>query len=391
MSEESPKSEAPKSPAAAATILVIFGTRSEAIKLAPVIRELKKIDEFRTVVVSSGQHSELLRPALDVFAIEPDYDLGVMTKNQSPNQVVAGTISALDNILAAELPDLILVQGATSTSLAGALAGFNRDIAVGHVEAGLRSGNLRSPFPEEMNRRLITQAATFHFAPTSENRQNLLREQVSDKQIFVTGNTVVDAIRITRGMRPSGKIEKVLSMTDGQKRIVLTMHRRESFRKRMAEYFQVIREFVDKYKDVSVIFPVHPNPNVRRIATDILSDHDRILLLEPFNHVDFLYLVEHSWLVLTDSGGIIEEAPTLGKPVLILQSKTERGEAVMCGTAKIAGGGPESFPEILEHSYLADSWVRSVKQMQNPFGNGDSAKQIAEVLRSLNKQVSDEN
>lgn len=372
----------------AAKILVLLGTRPEAIKLAPVIIELKNTPHFKTVVVSSGQHRDLLKPVLGSFGIVPDYDLDIMTERQTPNRVLADAMSALDRILADEAPDLILVQGATSTSLAGALAGFNRDIAVGHVEAGLRSGNLRAPFPEEMNRRLITQAATFHFAPTAESRQNLLKEQVSDKQIFVTGNTIVDALRIARTVEPSKSVGKVLEMTEGKKRIVLTMHRRESLRKRMGEYMREILDFVNRHEEVAVIFPVHPNPDVRKIVTDILADHDRILLLEPLHYNDFLYLMENSWLILTDSGTILEEAPSLGRPVLILQGKTARAEAVMCGIAKLAGAGPGTFGEILEHTYLADTWIRSVKKMHNPFGDGTSAKQIVEVLTSISKPMS---
>lgn len=370
---------------AAAKILVLFGTRPEAIKLAPVILELKEADLFETVVVSSGQHREFLQPVLKAFDIKPDHELGVMRDNQTPNTVLADTVSKLDSILESEAPDLVLVQGATSTALAGALAGFNRDIAVGHVEAGLRTGDLRCPFPEEMNRRLITQAATFHFAPTAENRQNLLREQVSDKQIFVTGNTVVDAVRFARKKKPSGQVEKVLEMTEGQKRIVLTMHRRESFRKRMREYLTAIGEFVERHSEVSVIFPVHLNPVARKIATDILAERDRILLLEPLHYPDFIYLLENSWLILTDSAGIVDEAPTVGRPVLILQPKTERLEAVMCGVARLVGTGPEPFSDVLENTYLADSWLNSVKPMQNPFGAGDSAKKIVDVLTATCK------
>jgi len=387
VTEKTNEPNAPAGDSFAAKILVLFGTRPEAIKLAPVIIELNKIPHFKTVVVSSGQHKELLTPVLDTFGISPDHDLSVMTAGQTPNQVLSETVRSLDSLLADEKPDLILVQGATSTSLAGALAGFNRDIAVGHVEAGLRSGNLRAPFPEEMNRRLITQAATFHFAPTAENRQNLLREQVSDKQIFVTGNTIVDAVRIARAIKPTGQVQKLLEMTEGKKRIVLTTHRRESFRKRMREHLTAIRDFVDKHEDLVVIFPVHPNPDARKIATDVLVEHDRFLLIESLKYPDFLYLMEHAWLILTDSAGIIEEAPSLGRPVLILQNKTERVEAVMCGIAKLAGAGPESFEEILEHSYFADSWIRSVKKMQNPFGDGDSAKKIVEFLSNLSRPL----
>jgi UDP-N-acetylglucosamine 2-epimerase (non-hydrolysing) len=200
----------------------------------------------------------------------------------------------------------------------------------------------------------------------------------------------VDAMRITADLPHSGKVEKVLEMTDGLKRIVLTMHRRDSFRKRMPEYLEAVQDFVERHKDVCVIFPVHPNPDARKIATDVLKEHDRILLLEPLHYVDFLYLMENSWLILTDSGGIIEEAPSLGRPVLILQNKTERVEAVMCGIAKLAGAGPGTFDEILEHCYLADSWVRSAKAMQNPFGDGESAKKIVEALSTISRPLAAE-
>jgi len=385
MSETSQTGNSQQTGPFSARILVVFGTRPEAIKLAPVIRELNDVPHFETIVVSSGQHKELLAPVLKVFGIRPDHDLAVMKSGQTPNQVLSETIAGLDRILEDERPDLVLIQGGTATALAGALAGFNRDIAVGHVEAGLRTGNLRSPFPEEMNRRLITQAATFHFAPTAENRPNLLKEQVSDQQIFVTGNTIVDALEIAGKMPHSGQVEKVLEMTEGLKRIVLTMHRRESFREKMKEYLTAVQDFVERRKDVCVIFPVHPNPDARKIATDVLKEHDRILLLEPLHYVDFLYLVKNSWLVLTDSQGMIEEAPSLGKPVIILQNKTELGEAVMCGIAKLVGAGPLPFPEMLENTYLADSWVKSVKEMQNPFGDGGSAKRIVEVLSTMSR------
>lgn len=367
----------------AAKILVLFGTRPEAIKLAPVIIELQRSPIFETIVVSSGQHREFLKPVLRVFGIEPDHDLALMREDQTPNQILGETVSALDALLEEEKPDLVLVQGGTSTALAGALAGFNRDIAVGHIEAGLRTGDLRCPFPEEMNRRLITQAATFHFVPTSENRQNLLRESVSDSQIHVTGNTVVDAMKMARIKKPSGQVEKVLEMTEGQKRIVLTMHRRESFRKRMREYLTEIGEFIERHKEVTLIFPVHLNPTARKIATDILAERDRILLIEPLHYPDFLYLLENSWLILTDSAGVVDEAPTIGRPVLILQPKTERMEAVLCGIGRLADSGPETFKEVLEHTYLADSWIESVKPMHNPFGATGSSKRIVEILTSI--------
>lgn len=378
-----------KSIEVSAKILVLFGTRPEAIKLAPVIKELKNIEKFQTIVVSSSQHTDLLTPFLELFKLETDYDLKVMTSNQSPNQVLSKTIASLDEILEKEKPDLILVQGDTTTTLAGALAGFNRDIAVGHIEAGLRTGNLRSPFPEEMNRRLISQAATFHFAATGENRQNLLKEHVAESRIYLTGNTIVDALNFIRGeFTPSDKIRDVVNQTNRLKSILLTTHRRESFRKDMRENLIVLRDFIQKHLNTCLIFPVHPNPNVRKITNEILQDVDRVHLLEPVDYTDFIHLMENSWLIVSDSGGVQEEAPSLGKPVFILRENTERPEAVQCGIAKLVGGNPRKFARMLEDNYLAETWIRSVKQVQNPFGDGKSAKKIAGILTNLSRPLS---
>lgn len=392
MSETQNKEErSGTSPEIAARILVLFGTRPEAIKLAPVIRELRRVPEFRVTVVSSSQHADLLKPFLRVFELETDHDLQVMTENQTPNQVLAKTVEALDRILADERPDLILVQGDTTTTLAGALAGFNRDIAVGHVEAGLRTGNPQSPFPEEMNRRLTSQLATFHFAPTFQNRQNLLREQVSEKQIYVTGNTIVDALRhIRENFEPSPGMRALFDRTDRYKRVLLTTHRRESFRKAMRENLVVLRDFIEKRPDTCLIFPVHPNPNVRDITDELLLDRDRIFLLEPLNYVDFINLMESAWLIVSDSGGVQEEAPTLGKPVLVLREVTERPEAVRCGIAKLVGGEPRELARLLDENYLTETWIRSTGKVQNPFGDGQSAERIAKILLNLSRPLSAE-
>lgn len=372
-----------------ANVLVLFGTRPEAIKLAPIISELKKVPHFHTTVVSSSQHTDLLQPFLEIFSIKTDYDLKVMTANQSPNQVLAKTISALDEILEKETPDIIIVQGDTTTTLAGALAGFNRDIAIGHVEAGLRTGNIRSPFPEEMNRKLTSQLATFHFAATGENRQNLLREHVPESHIFVTGNTIVDALHfIRKKFKPSDEVKELVSRAEDNKIILLTTHRRESFREFMGKNLIVLRDFVEKHKNVSVIFPVHPNPNVRKIAEEILSGCERVILTEPCDYKDFVYLMERSWLIVSDSGGVQEEAPSLGKPVFILRETTERPEAVQCGVAKLVGGNPRRLATMLEDNYLVETWINSVKQVENPFGDGKSAARITKILSKLSRPVS---
>ncbi len=361
-------------------VLVLFGTRPEAIKLAPVILELKKRENFQTVVVSSSQHTDLLAPFLDIFNIKVDYDLKVMTADQTPNKVAAKVLEKLDAILEAEKPDVILVQGDTTTAFAGAFAAFNRKIKIGHVEAGLRSGNLHSPFPEEANRRLVSQLATFHFCATGGNRQNLSAENINESSIFTVGNTVVDVLHfILKNEQPSAKIEKLIHETHGLKRILLTTHRRESFGETMSGNLETLRDFTAENRDVGVIFSVHPNPNVREIAEKILANRERIYLLEPLDYADFAALMKQAWLIISDSGGVQEEAPSLGKPLLILRENTERPEAIEAGIAQLVGG---NLRELLQVNYADETWINSVGKIANPFGDGTAAKQIVDVLEN---------
>lgn len=362
-----------------AKILVLFGTRPEAIKLAPLIYRLKKQREFQTVVVSSSQHTDLLEPFLKIFNIETDYDLRAMTTNQTPTEVCARVLSALDKVLEREKPDAILVQGDTTTALAGALAAFNRKIKVGHVEAGLRSGNTSSPFPEEMNRRLISQIAAVHFCATVKNKENLLAETIGEKQIFVTGNTVVDALRfILKNGAASAAIENLIEKTANFKSILLTTHRRESFGAAMTGNLEILGDFVEKHRDVCLLFPVHPNPNVRRATEKILADRERVYLLGTLDYADFVRLMKSAWLIVSDSGGVQEEAPSLGKPLLILRENTERPEAIESGVAKLVG--ENSLRDLLESNYNDEDWINSVKEIENPFGRGDSAERIVKIL-----------
>jgi UDP-N-acetylglucosamine 2-epimerase (non-hydrolysing) len=287
------------------------------------------------------------------FQSQTDYDLQVMTANQTPNQVCSKVLSALDAILEKETPDAIIVQGDTTTAFAGAFAAFNRKIKIGHVEAGLRSGNTLSPFPEELNRRLISQVATFHFAATVKNKENLLAENVDKNQIFITGNTVVDALYlILKNRQPSRKIKNLIKETIGLKRILLTTHRRESFGEAMTENLEVLSRFVEKQTDVCLIFPVHPNPNVRNITNKILLNRERIFLLQPIDYVDFVTLQKNSWLIASDSGGVQEEAPSLGKPLLVLRKNTERPEAVEAGIAKLVGS---NLRRLLQENYADET------------------------------------
>jgi UDP-N-acetylglucosamine 2-epimerase (non-hydrolysing) len=362
-------------------ILSLFGTRPEAIKLAPVLRHLETLGRaFRTVNVNSGQHADLLRPFLELFAVRIDYDLCIMKAGQSLNVACARILASLDDVLAKEKPDLILVQGDTTTALAGALAGFHHGVPVAHVEAGLRSGNPLSPFPEEMNRRLISRLARFHFAATPGNRAALLDDGVDPATVFVTGNTVVDSL-LTILERPlSSIVRDVLDRTSGLKRIVLTTHRRESFGGAMEGNLIVLRQFIERHPDVALLFPVHPNPKVRQLAAVQLGAHPRIHLLDPQPYHEFIGLLQHAWLIVSDSGGIQEEAPTLGKPLLILRENTERPEAVACGVARLVGGDPNRLHQLLEELYIDESWMAAVGQVQNPFGCGDSGKRIVEIL-----------
>lgn len=361
-------------------VLILFGTRPEAIKLAPVIQELKK-NSFQTAVVSSSQHKQLLKPFLKMLKIETDFDLNVMKKNQTPNEVCSKILAKLDRVLELEKPDLILVQGDTTTTLAGALAGFNRKVRVGHVEAGLRSGNLLSPFPEELNRRLISQIASLHFAATERNRRNLITENVSREDIFVTGNTVVDALQqISENLAPSAKVANLIELTEGKKRVLLTTHRRESFGDHIRDNLKTLRSFVEKKKNVCLIFPVHPNPQVRQSVQEILAGSDNIYLLEPLDYNDFISLMKSAWLIVSDSGGVQEEAPSLGKPLLILRENTERPEAIESGVAKLVGGNSRDLKLMLEENYADETWIKSVKKVENPFGDGHAAQRIVKII-----------
>ena len=361
-------------------VLVLFGTRPEVIKLAPVIHELRK-KSFQTIVVSSSQHKQLLVPFLKALEVDVDFDLGVMKRNQTPADVCSRILSKLDKILSSEKPDLILVQGDTTTTLAGALAGFYRRIPVGHVEAGLRSGNLMSPFPEEMNRRVVSQIASFHFAATEKNRRNLLAEDVASDKIFVTGNPVVDAMKkMLKQLAPSEKIEQLIKSTEGKKRLLVTTHRRESFGPVMTANLRILRDFVDRHENVCMFFPVHPNPNVKAAAKEILGKCPRIFLIEPLDYGDFLALMKSAWLIVSDSGGVQEEAPSLGKPLLVLRENTERPEAIRAGVSKLIGNNPGALKRLLEENYAVDTWIKSVKEVANPFGDGRSAARIVRVI-----------
>jgi len=368
-------------------VLCLFGTRPEIIKLAPVLRALE--GRCEVIHVASSQHADLLTPFAQAFGVRIDHDLRIMEADQSPSGVASRVLDALDPLLVSLAPSLVLVQGDTTTAMAGALAAFHRRIPVGHVEAGLRTGDLGSPFPEEMNRRLVTRLATLHFAPTRHNVATLRAEGIADEAIRLTGNPVVDALRDTLARAaPSPALLAALEPTAATRLLVLTTHRRESFGPVMEGNLRVLRRFVESHPDVSLAFPVHPNPNVRRPTEEILAGAPRVHLLDPLGYADFLHLLSRAWLIVSDSGGVQEEAPTLGKALLVLRANTERPEAVEAGVARLVGGDPDRLASALEEIARDDGWLRRVGEIPNPFGQGDAGPRIAaEVERFLARPV----
>jgi len=366
-------------------VLTIFGTRPEIIKLAPVIKELEQHkDFFKTVNVRPRQHADMVGPFTRLFGIRVDHDLRVMRPGQSVSTVCARILSRLDPVLDHEKPDFVIVQGDTMSAFAGALSAFYHRIPVAHVEAGLRSWTDSSPFPEEMNRNLITRLAAYHFAATLRNRDVLLGEGVAPERIFVTGNPVVDALKgiVGRGAF-SDRLKEVLQATAGSRRIVLTTHRRESLGRVMMQNLKIIRNFLERHEDLTLIFPVHPNPQVARAANQVLAGHSRIQLTPPFDYAEFIQLLSQSWLIVSDSGGIQEEAPSLGKPLLIIRDNTERPEVIDAGVARLVGGSPQVLTAMLEEAYQPGSWVDQIRSVENPFGRGDAGKQIVGILARL--------
>lgn len=359
------------------TVLTVFGTRPEVVKLAPVLRQLDLYPaDFRSVVVSSGQHTDLLAPFVKLFGVRVDYDLEAMRPGQSLNHLAARVLAGLDPVLDRERPAVVLVQGDTATAVAAALAAFYRGIPVGHVEAGLRTDDPLVPFPEEMNRRLITRLARFHFAATPRNRDALLAEGVPGGDIFLTGNPVVDALQFMGTVvTPSDRVTRLIERTRGFRRIALTTHRRESFGDLLAGNLRVLREYVEIHPDVALVFPVHPNPAVRAAAV-ALDGHPRIHLTDPLDYPDFIALLSSAWLIVSDSGGIQEEAPTLGKPLIVLRATTERPEAVEAGVARLAGT-PEALAACLAAVPHGTPFTG-----ENPFGRGDAGPRIVRALRT---------
>jgi UDP-N-acetylglucosamine 2-epimerase (non-hydrolysing) len=361
-------------------VLTIFGTRPEAIKLAPVLLQLSRYPQkFESKVCVTAQHREMLDQVLGWFDIRPDYDLNLMTPNQDLSQFTSRALSALTEVIKAENPDIVLVQGDTSTVLAAALAAFYQRVPVGHVEAGLRTGNMYVPFPEEMNRRVTGVLAKYHYAPTARSRAALLAENVPPENVLVTGNTVLDAQRITL----SRSVEPVSQIDHGRKKILVTAHRRENFGPAFESICTALRDLSASNPDIDVVFPVHPNPNVREPVLRILHGKSNILLLNPLRYEQFTHLLAQSYLVVTDSGGVQEEAAALGKPTLVMREMTERVEAVESGTAVLVGTCRDNIVTSVER-LLRDGELRlQMSQPATAFGDGYAAEKIVSHLYSL--------
>jgi UDP-N-acetylglucosamine 2-epimerase len=366
------------------TVLTVFGTRPEAIKVAPVLRELLQRGRVRSVNVVTSQHTDLLLPFLNLFRIHADHDLRAMQPGQPLNQLLARLVAALDPVFADETPDLVMVQGDTTSALAGALAAFHRRIPLAHIEAGLRSENPLSPFPEEMNRRLISQLASHHFAATAHNVRSLRSEGVPATAIVQTGNPVIDAVHwIMHEVPPSETLRQLVDELSAYRLLVLTTHRRENFGAVMRDHLVTLRRFVDTHPDTALVFPVHANPAVREVAYAVLDGNPRIRLIAPLDYPDFLHLMSHAWLIASDSGGVQEEVPTLGKPLLVLRENTERPEALECGVARLVGHSGARLWELLEEANRADGWMQQVKRVDNPFGCGDSGVRIVDAIEQI--------
>ena len=363
-------------------VMFCFGTRPEAIKLAPVIQELAKHpSEFRPVVLVTAQHRQMLDQVLRVFDITPDYDLDVMRPGQSLADVTVGVLRGVERVLRRARPDLVMVQGDTTSALAAALAAFYERIPVGHVEAGLRTGDKYSPYPEEMNRRLVSSLADLHFAPTQAARDNLLGEGVPGGRIHVTGNTVVDALKAMRASKVAWHVPVLDRIAPDQRVILVTAHRRESFGPGFERICRALRMIVERNPDVTVVYPVHLNPNVRKPVRAILGRTPSVHLIEPLEYLPFVRLMERAYVILTDSGGIQEEAPALGKPVLVMRDKTERPEAVAAGTARLVGTDADVIVAATERLLRSAAAYRKMARARNPFGDGHASRRVVAVLR----------
>ena len=361
--------------------MTVFGTRPEGIKMAPIVKELEKRDNIESVICITAQHREMLDQVLNLFNIEADYDLNIFKPGQSLTEITTRALEGLEEVIKKEEPDLLLVQGDTTTVFAGALAAFYQKVKIGHVEAGLRSGNLYSPYPEEANRKLTGIMTNFHFAPTEESRNNLLREGYPSEKIFITGNTVIDALQYAIKEDYSFDLPLLNELDYENKRIILlTSHRRENIGKPMENIFSAVNKIVNEYEDVELVFPIHLNPKVREIAYDKFKDNPKVHIIEPLDYEPFTNLMAKSHLIVTDSGGLQEEAPSLGKPVLVIREETERPEGIEAGTARLVGTNYDKVYNEIDLLLSNNKEYKKMANAVNPYGDGKAAERIVNII-----------
>lgn len=358
-------------------VMTIFGTRPEAIKMAPLVKELEKREEIKSIVCVTAQHREMLDQVLDIFKIKPDYDLNIMKQGQTLSEITSRVLLGLEEVIQKERPNIILVHGDTTTTFAGALAAFYNNIDIGHVEAGLRTWNKYSPFPEEMNRQMVDRMTDMFFAPTEVSKNNLIKEDIDENKIYITGNTAIDAMKYTVN---NDYKNELFDWLGDSKFILLTAHRRENLGEPMYNIFRAVKKIVEENKDVKVIYPIHMNPKVRNIANEVIGDMDRIKIIEPLEVVDFHNFINRSYLILTDSGGIQEEAPSLGKPVLVLRDTTERPEGIEAGTLKLVGTNEDNIYRETNILLNNKEEYNKMSKAANPYGDGTTSKQIVDAI-----------
>lgn len=358
-------------------VMSVFGTRPEAIKMAPLVKELEKRKEIESIVCVTAQHREMLDQVLETFKIVPDYDLNIMKQGQTLTDVTTRAIEGLEGVIKEVKPDIILVHGDTTTTFAGALAAFYNQVAIGHVEAGLRTYNKYSPYPEEMNRQMVGCMADLHFSPTELSASNLIKEGKNKDNIFITGNTAIDAMSTT--VDENYKHE-VLDWVGSDRMILLTAHRRENLGDPMRHIFKAIKRIVDEFDDVKVVYPIHKNPKVREVANEIFGDNDKVKLIEPLEVFDFHNFQNKSYIILTDSGGIQEEAPSLGKPVLVLRDTTERPEGIGAGTLKLVGTDEDVIYNETKKLLTNKEEYEKMSKASNPYGDGHASERIVDAI-----------
>lgn len=358
-------------------VMTIFGTRPEAIKMAPLVKELESRKEIKSIVCVTAQHRKMLDQVLNIFKIKPDYDLNIMKQGQSLSEITSRVLLGLEEVIKKEEPNIILVHGDTTTTFAGALAAFYNKVDIGHVEAGLRTYDKYSPFPEEANRIMVDRITDMYFAPTEVSKNNLLKENIDESKIYVTGNTAIDAMKYTISDNYENSI---FDWVGDSKLILLTAHRRENLGEPMYNIFKAVKRLVNDNKNIKVIYPIHLNPLVRKIANEVFEDNERIKLIEPLEVVDFHNFINKSYLILTDSGGIQEEAPSLGKPVLVLRDTTERPEGITAGTLKLVGTNEDDIYNEATILLTNKSEYDKMSKASNPYGDGNTSKYIVDAI-----------